>query len=321
MSTQHEHPTSGNLDGIRAARATLAHLTASWATHTQLVFDLVERVGPSEALNLLVSGQTGHDLLNRAGLCGEQLRDLAEDAVARATRGGMRILIPEDTQRWSQRLTDLGRFSQQGRSFGPLCLWARGDGNLRDLTERSVALVGSRAATDYGTWVAQDLAQSLVLRELTVVSTPAYGVEAAALGGLVSAGGRGVAVTPSGLDRPHPHANRGLLSEVARRGLVITAQPPGTFASHNSMIQNRVLVACLAQGVVLVEASPRSSSLELLRRAMSMGRAGMVIPGPVTSLMSTGGHNLLRTDSRARLVTCCTDICDELTRKHPEPKT
>jgi DNA processing protein len=62
----------------------------------------------------------------------------------------------------------------------PLALWVRGPWPLAEVVERSVAVVGARAASSYGLHVAQALGAALSERGATVVSGAAYGIDAAA---------------------------------------------------------------------------------------------------------------------------------------------
>ena len=86
----------------------------------------------------------------------------------------------------------------------PPCVYVRGDPDLSALVERSVALVGSRAATEYGLRAAGDLADGLVARGFTVVSGAAYGIDAAAHRAALAGEGRTVAVLACGADRAYP---------------------------------------------------------------------------------------------------------------------
>ncbi|MEV4517866.1 hypothetical protein AB0K00_54015 [Dactylosporangium sp. NPDC049525] len=61
-----------------------------------------------------------------------------------------------------------------------------------------------------------------------------------------------------------------------------------------------------------MEAPDRGAALSTLRRAMRYDRVGMVVPGPVTSAVSVGCHQALRTDPQVRAVTSATNILDDL---------
>ena len=93
---------------------------------------------------------------------------------------------------------------------------------------RSVAVVGSRAATSYGERVAFDLADGLADAGGCVVSGGAYGIDAAAHRGALARGGPTLVVLAGGVDRAYPAGNARLLeSVVAAGGALVSEVPPG----------------------------------------------------------------------------------------------
>jgi DNA processing protein len=58
-------------------------------------------------------------------------------------------------------------------------------------------------------------------------------------------------------------------------------------------VRNR-LIAGLTRGTVVVEAAARSGAMATANRARTLGKEVLVVPGPVTSAMSVGCHELLR---------------------------
>jgi DNA processing protein len=71
------------------------------------------------------------------------------------------------------------------------------------------------------------------------------------------------------------------------------------------------LIAALSTGTVIVEAAARSGAMNTARHSERLGRPLMAVPGPVTSAMSVGCHNLLRGEpTRAELVTSARDVVD-----------
>lgn len=66
--------------------------------------------------------------------------------------------------------------------------------------------------------------------------------------------------------------------------------------------------AALTRGTVVVEAQYRSGSLVTARRALRLGRFTMGVPGPVTSGLSAGVHELLR--GEAVLVTDADEVAE-----------
>src|SRR6266511_2016550 len=89
-------------------------------------------------------------------IAGSDPRRIAETALARTARIGARVAIPEDEE-WPVQVADLCRIRRPGGTrvdrdtAPPLCLWVRGEAPLAPVLDRSVAVVGARAATSYGT--------------------------------------------------------------------------------------------------------------------------------------------------------------------------
>lgn len=213
-------------------------------------------------------------------------------------------LIRPGTREWPKQLDDLG-------DAAPEELRSIGIGNLRLLALRSVAIVGCRAASAYGRAVAADLAAGMVERGWVVVSGAAFGIDAAAHRGALSAGGCTVAVLPGGPDVPVPRAHRELLSSVAETGMVVSEHELGVEPrKHMFLIRNR-LIAALTRGVVVVEADARSGSINTAGHAERLGRVIMATPGPITGRQSRGTHELIRS-RRAELVTSPDDIVELL---------
>jgi DNA processing protein len=233
-----------------------------------------------------------------------RLPTLPSDAqIAGACRGGIRLVGPEHPD-WPAELDQLG----PGR---PYALWLRGSANLRRLSQRSVSVVGSRAATGYGCHVAGEIAADLAERGWAVVSGGAYGIDAAAHRGALATRGITIAILACGVDFPYPAGHADLFADIADQGLVISEWPPGRHPARvRFLIRNRV-IAALSCGTVIVEAGERSGALNTARHAAELGRPLMAVPGPVTSAQSAGCHLIIR-EWGASCVTRATDIADLL---------
>jgi DNA processing protein len=304
-------------------RVRLARIALHWLIEpgNEAVHRMVNANGPLRALERLVEGDVPDSQLRGAAaarMSAGDPREVAEAALDRAERLGARIVIPEDDE-WPRPVRDLtqllGRAAKDriDRDVAPpLCLWVRGAPRLDETLARSVAVVGARASTHYGEHVATTLAFELAEREWTVVSGGAHGIDAAAHRGALNAGGLTVAVLACGVDKPYPSGNTGLFDRIADAGLLISEWPPGTVpVRHRFLIRNRVIAAA-TRGTVVVEASARSGASQTLRRAIALARSPMVVPGPVTSAMSVGCHELLRDHPEVRLVTSAAHVLEEI---------
>lgn len=203
-----------------------------------------------------------------------------------AREAGMRFVCPGAPE-WPAQLDDLG-------DARPVGLWVRGRPSLRIWALRSVAVVGARACTEYGAHMAATLSAGLAERGWVVVSGGAYGVDGAAHRGALGAGGATVAVLACGVDRPYPRGHTGLITRIAEQGLVIGELPPGDHPTPSRFIVRNRIIAALTRGTVIVEAAHRSGSLVTARAAQRLGRFTMGVPGPATSALSAGVHELLR---------------------------
>lgn len=313
------------LDDDRLARVALGCLIEPGSRELGL---LVRRVGADGALRRIIEGTATTRLCEAAAVRLRQAgtddgvsdpRQLASAAIARAQRLGARLVFPGDPE-WPTRLDDLVAISRDtGNGVSdkdtdpPLCLWVRGSAPLADALDRSVAVVGARASTGYGNHVAAEVGYGLAERGWTVVSGGAFGIDAAAHRAALGAGGLTAAVLACGVDRPYPVGNTSLFDRIAEDGLLISEWPPGA-APHRLrfLIRNRVIAAA-TRGTVVIEAAGRSGARHTLGRARLLGRAPMVVPGPVTSALSVGCHEELRRGDVV-LVTDVAQVLEEVGR-------
>lgn len=209
---------------------------------------------------------------------------------------GARFVVPGDEE-WPLCADELAAFedgSPERRAGAPLGLWIRGPRSLGGLCGLAVAIVGARAATEYGLHVAGDLAAGCAQLGATVVSGAAYGIDAAAHRGALAVDGCTVAILAGGVDRATPSGLGAMLDAIAATGLVVSEAPPGTAPSRSRFLVRNRLIAALAHGTVVVEAARRSGALSTARWARDLNRIVMGVPGPVTSMQSAGVHELLR---------------------------
>uniref|UniRef100_A0AAU2VMW3 DNA-processing protein DprA n=1 Tax=Streptomyces sp. NBC_00008 TaxID=2903610 RepID=A0AAU2VMW3_9ACTN len=295
--------SDGAGDGERLARVALTRVLepgdergGRWLRECgagELLRRITARDGSAERL----SGMTARRL------AGYRLRaeaaDPARDLAAVAAVGG-RFVCPGDRE-WPSQLDDLG-------DTRPTGLWVRGRPDLRLWALRSVAVVGARACTPYGAHMATTLGAGLAERGWVVVSGAAFGVDGAAHRGALAAGGATAAVLACGVDVVYPRGHAELIGRVAGQGLVIGELAPAEHPTRSRFILRNRVIAALTRGTVVVEAEYRSGSLVTARCAQRLGRFTMGVPGPATSGLSAGVHELLR--GEGVLVTDASEIVE-----------
>ena len=216
---------------------------------------------------------------------------------------GLRLICPGDPE-WPTQLDALG-------DAGPVALWLRGSADLRFACLRSVSIVGARAASSYGSHVGMEMAAALAERGWAIVSGGAFGIDSRAHRGALAADGVTVAVLASGLIYGYPRGHFELFEAIAAQGVLVSEMPPDRRPTRPGfLIRNRV-IAALSRGTVVVEAALRSGALSTAARARDLCRPLMAVPGPVTSALSAGCHEIIR-EWGAVLVTGALDVLEHV---------
>ncbi len=191
----------------------------------------------------------------------------------------------------------------------PPVLWVRGDVGL--LGRPSIAIVGTRHPSPYGTGIAEMLGRDLAARGMLIVSGMARGVDTAAHKGAMVAGRPTVAVWGTGIDVIYPKENKKLAEDIlATGGALVSELPLGTFpAPQNFPRRNRILSG-MSIGVLVVEASENSGTRVTARCAADQGRDVFAVPGNVTNKNSWTPNTLIK--QGARLTATWEDVWEEL---------
>jgi DNA processing protein len=208
----------------------------------------VRNQGAEGAWAKIIEGALGEPAAERAARVSMEV----VERVAKAAT--MRFIVPGDDE-WPDGLDDLRHAeSIQRRGGVPLGLWLRGPGQLAHLMQRSVAIVGSRAATAYGNGIAADLAADLVEQGVTVVSGGAFGIDVAAHRGALAAGGPTVCVLANGVEMAYPPAHVAIFETLAKDQLLVSELPPG---AHPTRVRFLAVDARLWRSLVRSTRGPR----------------------------------------------------------------
>ena len=197
----------------------------------------------------------------------------------------------------------------------PPIVTVRGDAAIA--ARPAVAVVGARNASAAAVKLARDFAATLAEAGYAVISGLARGIDGAAHRGALAQGtprsggvGGTVGVIASGIDITYPAEHAELQEQIAREGLLIAEQPPGTEPLARHFPSRNRIIAGIAAGTLVVEAAPKSGSLITARLAAEAGREVMAIPGSPLDSRSHGCNQLIR--DGAVLVQSATDVIELL---------
>lgn len=175
-----------------------------------------------------------------------------------------------------------------------------------------VAIVGARAATSYGSAIAERLARDLASHGIATVSGLARGIDAAAHTGALAGGGRTIAVLASAVSDVTPSAHGALAARVAASGAVVSEVAEGGPFGRGAFVKRNRIIAALSAVTVVVEASETSGSLSTAAAAIALGRPLLAVPADVDRPGFLGTLALLRGGARV-----CSDAGDVLAALGP----
>lgn len=171
---------------------------------------------------------------------------------------------------------------------------------------KSIAVVGTRKATEDGKETAAEFARHLSEAGLGVVSGLALGIDAAAHAGALQTGTTW-AVLANGPDRIYPGWHLKLGARILEAGGgILSEYPPSSPPLQYRFLERNRIVSGLCRGTLVVEAPENSGALVTAKFALDQNRELFVIPGPAKHPNFRGSHSLIR--AGAELVTKPEDI-------------
>ncbi|QIX59850.1 DNA-protecting protein DprA [Hymenobacter sp. BT18] len=212
----------------------------------------------------------------------------AEASVRKAEKEGIQLLFYTSKQ-FPARLKHI--------PDAPVLLYYQGTADLNQ--PKTLALVGTRQATDYGREQTERLVRGVASHRPLIVSGLAYGIDIAAHRAALQEGLDTVGVMATGLDVIYPHAHRKTAEKMLSQGGLLTEFPFGTPPDkYNFPARNRI-IAGLADGTVVVEAAKKGGALITADLAQGYDRDVLAVPGPLGSAASEGCHELIKTNKAA----------------------
>lgn len=280
-----------------------------------LGFNLIKGIGPAKVQALLdyfgslaAAWQANESQLQKIGLDRRAIRTFLANRPKIDLDEQMAALQKANIKLLTWKSDNYPRYLREIATAPPV-FYAVGE--LLEVDQWAVAVVGTRRLTAYGRQVTRELVTGLVRNNITVVSGLARGIDAIAHKTALEAGERTIAVLGSGVDCIYPPENRTLAKGIMNgQGAILSEYALGVQPeSKNFPPRNRV-ISGLAMGVVVVEAGQKSGALITTNYAVDQNREVFAVPGPINSPASKGPNKLIQ--EGAKLVTSVDDILEEL---------
>ncbi|MDO8578834.1 MAG: DNA-processing protein DprA [Dehalococcoidales bacterium] len=277
-------------------------------------FSLIPGIGPvrfnqlqSHFPNLAEAWAAGPKELKQAGLDSGTVKSIVTSRpgisldveMEKLDRTGVQAIISNSPD-YPKRLKEIYDF--------PPVLYVKGTLSPRD--DWTIAVVGTRRATNYGRQVTEEITSDLVKNNVTIASGLARGIDTIAHRSALEAGGRTLAVFACGLDIVYPSENAELARRITLQGALVSEYPPGTKPRPDYFPRRNRIMSGLSLGVLVVEAGETSGAMITARLALEQNREVFAVPGSILSPASIGTNKLIQ--EGAKLVRDYRDVLQEL---------
>ncbi|MBP5359941.1 MAG: DNA-processing protein DprA [Bacteroidaceae bacterium] len=292
-------------------------LAMMFANRSRQLLELYQRVGSATAIveNASDLQAIAPDLNPQAFLIDEgnlkSFLDRATREMEFAEKYGVDILTPDNCAYPKQLL--------EVCVDAPLALYHKGNTNLNP--NHSLAIVGTRASTEYGRDMVEAIISELAryFPDLLIVSGLAYGIDINAHRAALENNLPTVALLAHGHDRIYPSTHRNTAERMMQNGGLLTEFPSFTKMEPIYFLQRNRLIAGIAEATLVVESKERGGALTTARYANEYSLTVMACPGRANDPSSIGCNRLIATN-RAALVSSAADIVSTLGWEIPKEK-
>lgn len=205
----------------------------------------------------------------------------------------------------------------KGLYDAPPLLYAQGAANLN--TPRTLGIVGTRQATDYGRRVTEELIQAMVPFGTFIISGLAYGIDIAAHRASLVHQLPTVGVMASGLDVIYPSVHQKTAQDMLGQGGLLTENRPGVKPDPHLFPARNRIIAGLSDAVIVIEAAAKGGALITAEYANNYHREVFAVPGGLSQTFSQGCNKLIR-ENKAQIYTRPQDIVEALNWDQPTDK-
>jgi DNA processing protein len=207
----------------------------------------------------------------------------AESEFKRAEREQTEILFYTD-KAYPHRLKSI--------EDSPAILYVKGNINLNH--PKTVGIVGTRKATEYGKRQVEKIIDDLVHHQPLIISGLAYGIDIHAHKHALQAKLPTVGVLGSGIDIIYPAAHADVARRMINQGGLISENHFGSQPdAHNFPARNRI-IAGMCDALIVVEAAVRGGALITAEIANSYNKDVFAIPGNLENEFSQGCNKLIK---------------------------
>lgn len=192
-------------------------------------------------------------------------------------------------------------------------------GKLPKAESPCVSVIGARECSFYGSDVAVRIGESLAMRNISLVSGMARGIDSIAGMAALKAGGYSLAVLGGGVDVLYPKESYGLYERLKSEGGILSEYAPGVAAQPVHFALRNRIISGLSDVICVVEARLKSGTMITVDAALEQGREVYVVPGRLSDVASRGCLELI--NQGAGIITDIDGFSDEVLANYAGPGT
>ena len=174
----------------------------------------------------------------------------------------------------------------------PIILYYKGKNKIFDVP--SVAVIGARACSNYGSLAAKELGRELAAMGIMVVSGMARGIDSICQNACLEYGGESIGVLGSGVEVCYPPENKYLYEKLQNQGGLVSENLPQTPPNAGLFPMRNRIISGLADVIVVIESRQRSGTQITVDMALEQGKEVYALPGRITDPVSYGCNKLIK---------------------------
>ena len=197
----------------------------------------------------------------------------------------------------------------KGLYDSPALLYFSGNGTLNPL--RSIGIVGTRQATDYGKKITHEIVEGLKNFQPNIISGLAYGIDIAAHKSALECQIPTIAVLANGLDSTYPAAHAKYINDIKETGGIVSENCLGMQPIKSLFLARNRIIAALSDLVIVVESAGKGGAMVTAEFANNYHREVFAVPGMLNSKYSEGTNKLIA-KNKAQIYTKVEDLIESL---------
>lgn len=175
------------------------------------------------------------------------------------------------------------------------------NGNTKINRPKTLSIVGTRNATEYGKELCNKLVEGLAKdhKDILIISGLAYGIDICAHKAALKNNLDTIAVLGHGLATIYPSTHAAIARQIIDQGALITEFTSSEIPEAPNFVKRNRIIAGLADATLVVESGEKGGALITADIANSYNRDVFAFPGRTTDKCSSGCNKLIKTNKAA----------------------